>query len=104
MPSPQGVCAPTLHWLDALERGCRAGLWEGHQEGLLGYVSLGLVLEEAQKTEEGAGLGGDYGGLWEHCQSRSALGVLRATRRRCRWAGWGPLHRVPVWNFPGGGI
>lgn len=56
------------------------GLWEGHQEGLLGYDSSGLVLEEAQKTEEGAGLGGNYGGLWEHCHRKSALGVLRATR------------------------
>lgn len=32
--------------------------------------------------EEGAGLGGDYGGLWKHCHCRSALGVLRATRSR----------------------
>lgn len=38
-PHPRACVLPRYHWLDALERGCRAGLWEGHQEGLLGYDS-----------------------------------------------------------------
>lgn len=53
-----------------------------------------------QKTEEGAGLGGNYGGLWEHChRRRSALGVLglpEAVREKTMQVGsMGPLHRVP---------
>lgn len=108
-PHPRECGLPRYHWLDAMGRGWMPGLWEGHQEGLLGYDSSGLVLELRSSEDGGGGragreLWGFVGVLSQKVSPGGPWGYQKPSgRRQCGWAAWGPVHRVPVWNLPRGG-